>query len=207
MRLADPIPSHCSACFQQFPGVRHVDFEVAYDGPVIPGSPPVAIDDLIVCEPCLTSAGRVLGLVRDDEVVARAEQAEADRDLANTRVSGLEDFVAKLQEALDAKPQPEVVETTVEVVKPDPATEAALEAAQARVAELEGELSTHVPADPQPSADEKTELQALLRQAGVEPDGRWGIQRLLEELTKLAPADEPAPAETPVEAPPAPAEA
>lgn len=57
-RLA-PKPPYCASCFQQ-KSVRHVDFEAAYDGPVIPGSPHVAIDDLILCEDCLAEAFAIL---------------------------------------------------------------------------------------------------------------------------------------------------
>jgi len=38
-----------------------VDFEAAYDGPVIPGTPePVPVDDLILCEDCLSEAFALL---------------------------------------------------------------------------------------------------------------------------------------------------
>ena len=64
-RRADPLPAYCSVCYQP-PNVKEgmgfVDFEVAYDGPVIPGaSEPVVIDDLIVCDDCVQSAANLIG--------------------------------------------------------------------------------------------------------------------------------------------------
>lgn len=38
-----------------------MDFEAAYDGPVIPGTPePVPVDDLVICEDCLAEAFAIL---------------------------------------------------------------------------------------------------------------------------------------------------
>lgn len=56
-KIADTRPPFCASCFQ-FPGdKRCVDFEAAYDGPVIPGTPePVPVDDLVICEDCLAEA-------------------------------------------------------------------------------------------------------------------------------------------------------
>lgn len=57
MRLSDPQPAYCAGCFQAPQGKRCVDFEAAYDGPVIPGTPePVPVDDLVLCEDCLGAA-------------------------------------------------------------------------------------------------------------------------------------------------------
>jgi hypothetical protein len=57
-KLAESRPPYCSSCFQAIQGeTRCVDFEAAYDGPVVPGTPePVPVDDLIVCEHCLAEA-------------------------------------------------------------------------------------------------------------------------------------------------------
>lgn len=57
MKIADPNPVYCSSCFNQNPKAVHVDFEVAWDGPVInTDGLRVPIDDLYVCESCLESA-------------------------------------------------------------------------------------------------------------------------------------------------------
>lgn len=75
-RIADTAPTHCSACFAQKLGKRHVDFDVMYDGPVIPdGGVYHSIDDLIICEDCLREAGMHVG-------IGVVEVAEAERDAA-----------------------------------------------------------------------------------------------------------------------------
>jgi hypothetical protein len=55
----------CSACFNQQPDEIHVDFEAAYDGPVIDQSSGIkmTVDDLYLCADCVRAAYRLL----DDE--------------------------------------------------------------------------------------------------------------------------------------------
>ena len=61
MRLANPKPPYCSACFQHSTG-EHVDFEVFWDGPVIDSEGhKYTIDDLFLCESCVKTAARLLG--------------------------------------------------------------------------------------------------------------------------------------------------
>lgn len=68
-RLASK-PAFCAACYQADP-LRYVDFEAAYDGPVIPGSPAhIAIDDLVICENCLNTAFNLLDPQGKDETIA-----------------------------------------------------------------------------------------------------------------------------------------
>lgn len=79
-------PSHCASCYQQDP-VRYVDFEAAYDGPVIPGSPAsIPIDDLILCENCLKEAFALI-----------------DPENLKETVEGLEGVVKDLLEDNEAK--------------------------------------------------------------------------------------------------------
>jgi hypothetical protein len=57
MKLADPNPAYCSCCFQQMPTKVHIDFEVAWDGPVInEDGLRVPIDDLYLCQDCIEQA-------------------------------------------------------------------------------------------------------------------------------------------------------
>lgn len=68
MRVANPNPPFCSACFNQQPEKIHVDMEVAFDGPCLntPSATEVAIkqviDDLYLCEDCLISAYKLLDI-------------------------------------------------------------------------------------------------------------------------------------------------
>lgn len=78
-------PAYCVSCYQQDP-IRYVDFEAAYDGPLIPGSPRVSVDDLIICENCLAYAFALL-----------------DPQGLKQTITELEDVVLLQADALDAK--------------------------------------------------------------------------------------------------------
>lgn len=110
IRLAEPAPPHCSGCFQQKPQQPHVDFGAAYDGPTVPalentvGVVGHTIDDLILCEDCLRTAAGLIGLCDPGAVVAERDQLEASLGELHLRIRGLEDYNAKLQQAVAAKP-------------------------------------------------------------------------------------------------------
>lgn len=107
MKVAETPPAYCSACFLSKPQARHVDFDVAFDGPTIQpdAGPMVAIDDLIVCEECLCAAAAHVGLSDQTELVAQVEQLQdANRVLAE-KLRGLEDYASRMEAAVAAKPQ------------------------------------------------------------------------------------------------------
>ena len=108
MRLATTAPPHCSGCFAQKPAESHVDFESAWDGPVLQahggGQSAVAIDDLILCETCLRSAGALLPDVETDDEVAALRERLADLEAKHATVS---EFADRLQEAVALKPDAE----------------------------------------------------------------------------------------------------
>jgi hypothetical protein len=88
IHICEPPPSHCSSCFQPGdPEKRYVDFSAFFDGPVFSaptegGIRPV-IDDLILCQDCITSAAELCGL---GDVEAEREQVQTLRyDLEATR--------------------------------------------------------------------------------------------------------------------------
>jgi hypothetical protein len=65
MKIADPKPVYCSSCFAQQPMKEHVDFQVAWDGPVINSDGMrVPIDDLYVCEDCMLLAFNTLRVAK-----------------------------------------------------------------------------------------------------------------------------------------------
>lgn len=77
-KLAESRPPFCASCFQH-PDGRSVDFEAAYDGPVIPGTPePVPVDDLILCEECLAEAFALLDPQNMRETIAELTQLLLD---------------------------------------------------------------------------------------------------------------------------------
>ena len=112
IQIAEPAPPRCSACFQAKPQETHVDFGAAYDGPVVPAAENVAglvghvIDDLILCETCITEAAQLVGLGNAAALTAERDQLEAGNRELRAKLAGFEDYAAKLQAALDAKPQP-----------------------------------------------------------------------------------------------------
>jgi len=116
MRIANTPPPHCSSCFGPHVDRRHVDFESAWDGPTFgtdiatgDGKPvrnlTVTIDDLVICEKCVEEAAGLVGLIRADELVeenvAQLEQLDNLRD----RLADREDYIAKLERAVAAKPK------------------------------------------------------------------------------------------------------
>lgn len=110
--LAEPAPPHCSACFQAKPQETHVDFSAAYDGPMVPalegtvGVVGHSIDDLIVCETCITEAAKLLGLSSEPALVADRDQLEAANGELHMQIAGLRDYVSKLEAAVNARPKP-----------------------------------------------------------------------------------------------------
>jgi len=60
-----------------------VDFEAAYDGPVIPGTPePVPVDDLVICENCLAEAFMILDPQNLKETIRELETVVKDQSVA-----------------------------------------------------------------------------------------------------------------------------
>jgi hypothetical protein len=64
MKIAESTPTHCASCFGQYPERIYVDFESAWDGPIIDDSNgmKISIDDLYICEDCLIAASNLKGL-------------------------------------------------------------------------------------------------------------------------------------------------
>ena len=99
-----PAPAYCSACFSAKPQMRHIDFECVWDGPVInvEDGIRVQVDDLIVCEDCLSAAAARLdianaGAARISELENRVFELDARRAHA-------EAALAKVREAMPTTP-------------------------------------------------------------------------------------------------------
>ena len=106
-RLADRKPPACACCYQQ-KDCRYVDFEAAYDGAVIPGTPePVPVDDLIICEGCLEEAFSILdpqGLRQTiEELTALLREANTALDAKDRAIKGAESTITELVEHPVAK--------------------------------------------------------------------------------------------------------
>jgi hypothetical protein len=78
-----------------------VDFEAAYDGPVVPGTPePVPIDDLVICEPCLREAAVLLDLegLRGtvEELTQIVQDQEKEIDAKDKAIQGFRSTTTEL---------------------------------------------------------------------------------------------------------------
>jgi hypothetical protein len=110
IQIAQPPPPHCSGCYQARPEDRHVDFGASYDGPVLPAMEDAvgvvghSIDELILCEACVTQAATLLGLVRAEALVAERDQLEASNRALVMEATGYKDYAEKLEAAVSAMP-------------------------------------------------------------------------------------------------------
>lgn len=120
-RLADVRPPYCVSCYQH-PEGRSVDFEAAYDGPVIPGTPePVPVDDLILCEDCLAEAFTLLDPENMRETIEQLTQVVLDQqeelDSKDRAIQGFRSTTTELVEhpvkAFPGKPKLEGVSPEV----------------------------------------------------------------------------------------------
>jgi Asp-tRNA(Asn)/Glu-tRNA(Gln) amidotransferase A subunit family amidase len=105
IRAVSPAPAYCSGCFGAKPLMRHVDFGAAWDGPMLPlpadanvvGVVGHSIDDLVLCEECIATAAKILGL--EDVALVRAErdQLETANDELHGRLRILEERCRQLE--------------------------------------------------------------------------------------------------------------
>jgi len=106
MRRADPNPAYCSVCYQP-PNVKEgmgfVDFEVAYDGPVIPGaSEPVCIDDLIVCDDCVKAAANLIGFEDGADLRGQISEQRKHIEELEREVRAKDKSIVYLNDTIDA---------------------------------------------------------------------------------------------------------
>lgn len=105
LRISDPKPSRCAACFQGArEGVRFVDFDAAIDrGTFVNEQNAVldGIDDLHLCEACVRSATEVLAL----KPAVQAGQAREIRRL-ELSVERWQQYARDLEATLKGRPDP-----------------------------------------------------------------------------------------------------
>lgn len=104
-----PAPVACAGCGGQYVDRRHVDFEAAWDGPVLNALEVVTegitvsqVDDLVVCETCLRDAFRLL------EFNALSDDERMDLTVENARLraqnAGQARYIEQLERTVAAKP-------------------------------------------------------------------------------------------------------
>jgi hypothetical protein len=106
-RLTDVAPAYCSSCFGQKTELRHVDFDAAWDGPVIdPGNGiKQVIDDLIICEHCLAEAASLLGYGQDELLRARVDRLEEDLVAARRQRAEAIKYSQQLEQTIALRPE------------------------------------------------------------------------------------------------------
>lgn len=113
-QIAGTPPTHCASCFGQHPDRVHVDYQAAYDGPVVEGGIigengevldriAVTIDELVLCEECLRTGAELIGMTADDGT--KAALIEANRTLSEKN-AGLSAYVEQLKATIAANPDP-----------------------------------------------------------------------------------------------------
>ncbi len=114
MRIANPNPVACSVCLQppsvHEPQRRHVDFEVAHEGPVVTrhgesvsaeNTVPIPIDDLVICEDCLRAASSLLGWGDTAEIEQRTRALEATITELKEEATGKDRQIVNLTKTAD----------------------------------------------------------------------------------------------------------
>jgi hypothetical protein len=92
IHLEEPAPPHCAACHQAVPDKRHVDFGASFDGPMLPaldgtvGVVGHSIDEVIICETCITDAGALIGLGDAEALLAEIERLNAANDALHAQL-------------------------------------------------------------------------------------------------------------------------
>jgi hypothetical protein len=120
MKLAHGF-AYCSSCFASKPQMRHVDLEAYYDGPAIKqeNGDYVGVDDLIICEDCLKSAGLVVDLYPAAELKTEnvelgkvVEEKHVEIEELHALITDLENTVRKYNSEKIQKParRPRIVE-------------------------------------------------------------------------------------------------
>ncbi len=98
-KFADSTPPYCASCYGR-PDGRYIDFEAAYDGPVIPGAPHTTVDDLILCEGCLKEAFAILDPEEQRERIAELEgqlqEKESEIAAKDRIIKGAESTISEL---------------------------------------------------------------------------------------------------------------
>lgn len=105
-KIAESAPPACAVCHGQYPDRRHVDFEVAYDGPVLDGAARVMIDDLIMCEDCLRIGARLVGLIDAPGLRGKLDGRQQEIERLEAALLERDAYVTQLEQTLAAKPKP-----------------------------------------------------------------------------------------------------
>lgn len=101
------MPVRCSACFNQQPQLRHVDFDAACDrGYGNDAGVQIAMDDLILCENCVKEGARTLGIEDSTELKAKLEDTERKLGVERKLRAQAQRYAGTIEDALGHRPEP-----------------------------------------------------------------------------------------------------
>lgn len=119
IHLEEPGPPYCAGCHQAVPDKRHVDFGASTDGPMMPalkgtvGVVGHSIDEIVICEVCITEAAKLLGLGNAEDLLAKLETAnrtiDAMHDQLGAQRSSVTSALDTLKREVDGGTPPPVV--------------------------------------------------------------------------------------------------
>ena len=96
---------YCSACGNQEQSKRHVDFDAACDrGYGKDEAVAIAYDDLILCEDCLSTGARLIGMEHTTISEPKVADLEAKLAIETKAREKLETYVDRMEEAFDQRP-------------------------------------------------------------------------------------------------------
>lgn len=101
------MPIYCSACFGQNPEAQHVDMDAACDrgyGDRDDGNK-VSMDDLILCEDCIRSAGVLVGMTDTREFQEHTNSLERRLEEEKKRADKATEYADRMEDALKHRPE------------------------------------------------------------------------------------------------------
>jgi hypothetical protein len=100
------MPQRCSACFNQQPALRHVDFDAACDrGYGQEEAVKVVMDDLILCESCVKEGARLIGMTDSHELHTRLDALEHQVDVERKLRRQAQNYADTMEDALTKRPE------------------------------------------------------------------------------------------------------
>jgi hypothetical protein len=102
-------PVACASCYGQYTDRRHVDFGSSTDGAVLAGPSNIAggkgqsIDEVIICDECLTAAAALIGLEDSAPLHAEVDELQKTVDDLAERLARTTAYVETLEQAAQTR--------------------------------------------------------------------------------------------------------
>jgi hypothetical protein len=102
-RIASKTPTACAACYQQRPGVIHIDYAAALEGRLIDPSKPRGghVDWVIICALCLRNGVALL----PEEERSKVETLEQRIVDLETQLTATQAYADRVEDALSHRPE------------------------------------------------------------------------------------------------------